>query len=820
MPLFFLCEVMEKIMIFGVENKNVSSSKSVTDKKKDEKDNSQGYEVKKGETVYGLTKKFNFSSEAEFRKFVKLSGTASLKAGQKLLVPTAKVETTFSAIARKYNISIAELQEMNPQIQDISKIKKGTPLNVPNKPYNKEEVEKNLNTSKDTSAAPKTQKAIYNQSNFAKQDNTFGQKTHQDKVPEARELALKLMDAADDNIAAVGRKEFDTAFAKVNKENVIQVIEAYNKQYPDESLINTICSEIGSRQSTRKNAVMKLYDTLSQKVGPKIATPEKRKKFQDILNDEFDSWGFVSTKEMDRRINSMINEYKNPSSSNVIADPNAGPVVTLGNGKKLKAGELQRQANVTAQTNNRPVKRPLPTVDENGKIVANVQIFDATNHDEKAELSKKTIIINAGHGGYNPKNGIFDPGTYAKDANGKIIEEWYKNKNFTDKIIPELTSKGAKVIFISGSAASVMKAKEKYKNADLFVSIHCDSAVNNNDKRGQTIIFREGNASSKRLANIVENSIEQHNWIDKDSCNAKEDVRNLGVLRAASSIPSVLIETGYQSNSKDLANIDSDTFRTEFAKNLTAGIVKYFKQTDAQNLDVSKVHNIKDVSAKTGLSVDYLENLMEMEEVHYKPYYDVNGNLTIGVGHVVQKNEKSKYPLDKSISKEDVYKLLTKDMFLRTQNVRDMIGDEAYNKMPQPVKDAVMDFVFNRGEPIVKNREGFIEALKKGDYKNAIAKMDVDYSIVKNKKGQKVRKHLSGLNKRRLFEMAHACKIYDGDIPPEILKSANSVYRRGLYFLKQEANQDKQIKKAYHNIKAEYNNLTDDWFDGKIKLIK
>lgn len=111
-------------MISGVNSKNIISSNAVSEDKKEKKDIFQGYEVKKGETIYGLSKKFNFPSEAEFRKYVKLSGTAALKAGQYLKVPTDKVETTFAAIARKYNMSIEELKKMNPQIKDISGLEK------------------------------------------------------------------------------------------------------------------------------------------------------------------------------------------------------------------------------------------------------------------------------------------------------------------------------------------------------------------------------------------------------------------------------------------------------------------------------------------------------------------------------------------------------------------------------------------------------------------------------------------------------------------------------------------------------------------------
>lgn len=251
------------------------------------------------------------------------------------------------------------------------------------------------------------------------------------------------------------------------------------------------------------------------------------------------------------------------------------------------------------------------------------------------------------------------------------------------------------------------------------------------------------------------------------------------------------------------------------------------------------VRNINDVAKATGVSLEYLKSLEQLEEKHNEVYTDKNGVKTIGIGHALDEKELKKY-YGKTLSNTQIYTLLAQDLIDRDENIKFLVGEAAYKKMPDQVKDAVSDFVFNRGETMFENRQGLIDALKKGDYKSAISKMDTDYSVMKfpshekliaymnkfkdkrifviEKDGKTLRKYLSGLDKRRLFEISHASKIYKGNIPAEILSSAQKIYNRGLYFMGIEAHNGTIPKSAYNNVKSEYNSYVSDWFDGKIKL--
>lgn len=395
---------MSDLSITSVNKTSAVSAKSVKPKV------DTRYKIQKGDTAWKLAQLFN-TTESDILK----RAGGSLKAGSTLDTPQVKFETTATAIAKKYNMSLEDFKKINPQITDWTKVQAGTLVNVPVKTYT-------------------------------------------------------------------------------------------NKQTPGNST--------------------------------KPTTPAPAKETKPI-----------------------------PANT-----PNDNRKVRLKNGKEFTVSSLQEEANKVGKANNRPVSRPKPIIDSNGKITADVKIYEPKS--KSGPLRGKTIIVNAGHGGYNPSNGSFDPGTYASDKNGKIIEEWYKNTNFTDELIDDLTSKGAKVIFMSGHVTNIQNAKSKYKSSDMFISIHCDSAGNNSQKNGQTIYYSVD--SSKAFAQTLEKSLETHSWIGSKNCNTGK--KNLGVLTTVSSMPSVLIEVGFQSNKKDLANIDSSKYQNDFAGLVTQGIINYYKK--------------------------------------------------------------------------------------------------------------------------------------------------------------------------------------------------------------------------------------------------
>ncbi|MDZ8033709.1 MAG: N-acetylmuramoyl-L-alanine amidase [Nostoc sp. DedQUE08] len=108
-------------------------------------------------------------------------------------------------------------------------------------------------------------------------------------------------------------------------------------------------------------------------------------------------------------------------------------------------------------------------------------------------------------------------------------------------------------------------------NADVFVSIHANSAgASRPDVNGLETYYYD---SGLGLARIVHNSILQ-------SLN----VRDRGVRRARfyvlrkSSMPSILVETGYMTGRQDMARLRTSAYQNQMAEAIARGVLQYLKR--------------------------------------------------------------------------------------------------------------------------------------------------------------------------------------------------------------------------------------------------
>lgn len=529
--------------------------------------------VKSGDTVSGLAKKFGMSTE-EFMQWTGLKKT-QLSRGDKITIPTDTVPhgKGIMALARKYNMSLEDFGKLN----NLPKPYKEYVAAKDEKFYvipQKTEPKKTPETK--PAAKPETQaKKPAESKPEAKQQETVQSPTVDNKkkwgssyTPE--ELGQNIFQKSQDYYGAVGRPDFDALITEINPKNASAVLEAYTKNPKNkkqESLINTITSEIRSDEDLRKAAVMKVYDALAAQ---KNTPAENRTAFEAELNAQFDSWGFVNTEKMDKMLQEMID-----------SKPVSAPAKTKSSQKKQNEkvikGGFETAVGGQRSVSSNGVRPPIP-VNEKGEVIAEVIKFTPSNPN--GPLKGKTIMVNAGHGWKGNKT--FDIGTHAADSKGKDIQEWYKNRNFADRLISQLSSQGATVIYTTGGAAPVCEAKEKFK-ADLLISLHCNS-VGNPKKNGLEVFYPEGSASGKRFAEITESHLDELVSFGKqggpnDHCVTKSDAvtqhKSIGILqRNKNTVPSILIEMGYQSNDKDLKNIDS----RQFQENSMAKIVDSVKE--------------------------------------------------------------------------------------------------------------------------------------------------------------------------------------------------------------------------------------------------
>ena len=126
-----------------------------------------------------------------------------------------------------------------------------------------------------------------------------------------KSIANAMYKTMDEHAGGVGEKDFQDALNNVTKDNVVGVIEEYNKISPDETLIEAIMDETGSWSSTRKKAANDIIGKLIERASAAGVSEERLKQMADACNVELDSsWsniiGYYQTQELDGFVNNIV----------------------------------------------------------------------------------------------------------------------------------------------------------------------------------------------------------------------------------------------------------------------------------------------------------------------------------------------------------------------------------------------------------------------------------------------------------------------------------------------------------------------------------
>jgi len=124
-----------------------------------------------------------------------------------------------------------------------------------------------------------------------------------------------------------------------------------------------------------------------------------------------------------------------------------------------------------------------------------------------------------------------------------------------------------------------------------------------------------------------------------------------------------------------------------------------------------------------------------------------SGQIDLGNGEFIKiSGEGGK---DTTVTKEQANKLFSKDLGKFESVVVRAIGQEAYNKLSQNQKTAILSYVYNTGSV----PKGFAEAIKAGNYANAAKSIRDGIATASGEKDPERRKQLeAGLKKRRKEE--------------------------------------------------------------------
>ena len=230
------------------------------------------------------------------------------------------------------------------------------------------------------------------------------------------------------------------------------------------------------------------------------------------------------------------------------------------------------------------------------------------------------VVLDAGHGGR-------DPGSIGSDADGERVVEKDLVLALTLALRDELLKEGGIRVALTRSDDRLVTLAQRPEiarqlGADLFLSIHADSAGERGDVAGASIYTLSNEASSEAAARFAEreNAADRLNGItiegqseevsailvELSQQRTQEDATDfsalieregdgrirfhpqarrsaaLAVLRAPD-VPGVLFESGFVTNAADRARLTTDAGRREYAAALARAIRVYFaRRTDTQ----------------------------------------------------------------------------------------------------------------------------------------------------------------------------------------------------------------------------------------------
>ncbi len=179
-------------------------------------------------------------------------------------------------------------------------------------------------------------------------------------------------------------------------------------------------------------------------------------------------------------------------------------------------------------------------------------------------LAGRVIVVDAGHGGADA--GARGPHYYEKDLTLKAAQA----------VREALEARGALVIMTRETDVAVelseRPALANRQNAELFISIHCNSSAANNTARGVETYWHWRRPQSRRLAQAL------HRRLLTATSNNDRGIRSnrdLCVCREAG-MPSVLLELGFIDNVQDEAQLASRDFQRLLAEELALGVLDFF----------------------------------------------------------------------------------------------------------------------------------------------------------------------------------------------------------------------------------------------------
>lgn len=173
----------------------------------------------------------------------------------------------------------------------------------------------------------------------------------------------------------------------------------------------------------------------------------------------------------------------------------------------------------------------------------------------------KIICIDPGHGGKDP--GATDGGVCEKDIALNVAKKIHAHLRAVGYSVI-LTREQDKFVSLGNRAAEA-----NMWGADIFVSVHCNSAPNSSANGMEVYVHTSRGADSKRAAHAIYDRLLPASGLKGRGVKAN----NYAVLRETA-MPAVLVELGFISNDSDRVKLVSEEWQERAAEAIAAGIME------------------------------------------------------------------------------------------------------------------------------------------------------------------------------------------------------------------------------------------------------
>jgi N-acetylmuramoyl-L-alanine amidase len=189
------------------------------------------------------------------------------------------------------------------------------------------------------------------------------------------------------------------------------------------------------------------------------------------------------------------------------------------------------------------------------------------NAAEKDNDGKLCVVVDAGHGGFDP-GAIGANGTHEADVNLEVAK----------KLKKELENRGAQVIMtrenddgLGNTQQESLKERRRLiqeSGADMVISIHMNSFDDKNVS-GPLVLFGPGSQRGKEFADTVQQSL--NDALETDGTARSQDL----VVVQSIDEPSILVECGYITNPKEEKNLKKPEYQDKIVKAICNGVDDY-----------------------------------------------------------------------------------------------------------------------------------------------------------------------------------------------------------------------------------------------------